>query len=82
MCFLPDVVFQFTGNEGKYEGNQSQQDVIGEDTTDEDHRAFITFEYDLYILGRGVFKRVRRQHYEPHCARYSLCRKMKISGIL
>ena len=75
MCFLPEVVLQFASYEGKDEGEQSQQDVIGEDTTDEDHRAFITLEDDLYILGGGVLDGVRRQDDEPHCARYSLGQK-------
>ncbi len=72
MCFLPDVVLQFAGDKGKDESNQSEQDVIGKDTADEDHRAFITLEDDLYILGRGVLDCVRREYDEPHCARHSL----------
>ncbi len=72
VCSLPEVVLQFAGYEGKNEGQQSQKDVIGENAADEDHRAFITLEDDLYILGRGVFDRVRREDDEPHRARYSL----------
>lgn len=51
MCFLPEVVLQLSGYEGKDEGQQSQQDIIGKDATDEDHRAFIALEDDLYVLG-------------------------------
>lgn len=47
---LPEVVLQLSGYEGKDEGQQRQQDVIGEDATDEDHRAFVTLKNDLYIL--------------------------------
>lgn len=72
MCSLLEVVLEFAGDEGKDEGHESQQDVIAEDTTDEDHRAFITLEDDLYILGRGVLDPLRREDDEPHCARYSL----------
>lgn len=82
MCLLPDVVLQFAGYEGKDEGQQSQQDVIGEDAADEDHGAFIALEDDLYILGRSVLDRVRREDDEPHCARYSLGRRMRVSVIL
>lgn len=78
MRFLPEVVLQFAGDEGKDEGHQSQQDVIGEDTADEDHRAFVTLEDDLYILGRGVLDRVWREDDEPHRARYSLCRRIQM----
>lgn len=82
MCFVPDVVLQFAGYEGKDKGQQSQQDVIGEDTTDEDHRAFVALENDLYILGRGVLDRVWREDDEPHRARYSLRRRMVVSVTL
>lgn len=71
------MVLQFAGYEGKDEGQQSQQDVIGEDATDEDHGAFIALEDDLYILGGGVLDRVRREDDEPHCARYSLGRRIE-----
>lgn len=72
LCDIPEVVFQFAGCEGKDESQQSQQDVIRKDATDEDHRTFITLENNLYILGRGVLNRVRREDDEPHSARYSL----------
>lgn len=62
------MVLQLSGNEGKDEGQQSQQDVIGKDAADEDHGAFITLQDDLYILCRGVFDRVWREDDEPHCA--------------
>ena len=82
VCFLPEVVLQLPGNEGKDEGHQSQQNVIGEDTADEDHRAFITLQNYLYVLGGGVFDRVWREDNEPHCACNSLVRMvMNISKI-
>lgn len=54
MCFLPEVVLQFTGHESKDESHQSQKDIICKDTADEDDGAFITFQDDLYVLGRSV----------------------------
>lgn len=76
------MVLQFAGYEGKDEGQKSQQDVIAKDTTDENHRAFITLKDNLNILCRGVLEWVRRNDDEPHCARYSLGRGMMKSAIL
>lgn len=72
------MILQFPGYEGKDEGQQSQQDVVGKDATDEDHRTFVTLEDDLYILGGSVLDRVRREDDEPHCTCYSLGRRMTI----
>lgn len=36
-CDLPDIVLQFASYEGKDKGQQSQQDVISKDATDENH---------------------------------------------
>lgn len=70
------MVLQFAGYEGKDESQQSQQDVVGEDATDEDHGAFVTLEDDLYVLGGGVLDWVWRKDDEPHCARYRLGRRI------
>lgn len=60
MCHLPEVVLQFTSDESKDESYQSQQDVVGKDTADEDDGAFITLQDDLYVLGRRVLDCVWR----------------------
>lgn len=54
MCFLPEVVLQFAGEESKDESYQSQQDIICKDAADEDDGAFVTLQDDLYVLGGGV----------------------------
>ena len=51
LCYLPEVILQFAGYEGKDKRQQSQQDVIRKDATDKHHRAFVTLKNDLYILG-------------------------------
>lgn len=71
-AFPPEVVLQFAGDEGKDEGQESQQDVIGKNTTDEDHRALIALKNDLNVLGGRVLDRMWREHDEPHCTSYSL----------
>lgn len=75
--FLPDVILQLAGHEGEDEGHESQQDVIGEDAADEDHRALITLQDDLDVLGRRVLDGVRRQDDEPHRARHGLHTRAK-----
>lgn len=66
------MVLQLPAYESKDEGQQGQQDVIGKDAADEDHRAFVTLKDDLYILCWGVFDRVWREDDEPHGACDSL----------
>lgn len=71
-CYIPEVVLEFTGYEGKDEGQQSQKDVISKNATDKDYRAFITLQNNLYVLGSGVLHWVGREEDEPHSARYGL----------
>lgn len=66
------MVLQFPANESKDEGHQGQQDVIAKNTADEDNRAFVTLQDDLYVLGRGVLDQVWRKDDEPYCAHYGL----------
>ena len=69
---LPEVVVQFTGDEGKDESHQRQQDIVRKDAADEDDGAFVAFQDDLRVLGGSVLDGVWREKQEPRRARHSL----------